>query len=111
MVVLRLAMERAREALSISFADTGEVAFGEVGVVVLELDLGEVGLTSEWGFGGTGLTVVVLDFGDVGPALGLGEEGGSLEELMLRAVDWTASLTEPTTWAPVAAPPTLPTYL
>ena len=99
-VVLRLALEaatealeRAREALSISLADMDAVGLGEVGVVALELDLGEVGLMLELGLEGAGRTVV-LDFGEVGLALGLGETGG---EVALVDVDKTASLTELTT--------------
>ena len=116
-VVLRLALERAREALSISLVDTdveglGEVGvvalkpdLGEVGVVVLQSDLGEVGLALELDFGGRGLTLTV------GLTLGLGEVGWSFEEDMLTEVDRTASLTELTTCAPVVTPPTLPMYL
>ena len=107
-VVLHLALERAREALSISLVDTdaaelGEVGvvalkpdLGEVGVVTLESDLGEVGLTLELDLGGRGLTLT-LDFGEVGLALGLGEVGWLLEEDTLTEVDRTASLTELTT--------------
>ena len=120
-VVLRLALERAREALSISLVDTdvkglGEVGvvalkpdLGEVGVVVLESDLGEVGLALELDLGGRGLTLTVGLA--LGLALGLGEVGWSFEEDTLTEVDKTASLTELTTCAPVVTPPTLPTYL
>ena len=102
-VVLRLALERARDAFSISLVDTdvealGEVGvvalrpdLGDVGVVVLESDLGEVGLALELDLGGRGLTL------RVGLALGLGEVGWLLEEVTLTDVDKTASLTEPTT--------------
>jgi hypothetical protein len=99
-VVLRLALERARDAFSISLVDTDEgdvgvVAFkpdlGEVGVVVLESDLGEVGLALELDLGGRGLTLTV------GLVLGLGEVGLSFDEVTLTEVDKTASLMEPTT--------------
>lgn len=104
MVELCLALERARDALRISLADTddveglGEVGvvalkpdLGEVGVMVLESDLGEVGLVLELDLGGRGLTLIV------GLALGLEEVGWLFEDDTLTEVDKTASLTEPTT--------------
>ena len=86
-VVLRL--ERAREALNISFVERAvemEPASGDVG--------GEVGLTLEPDINDAGLTLE-LDLGDFGLVVaGFGERGGSDEAV---DVDRTASLREVTT--------------